>query len=1095
MKYIFKRDSKEVFYKRGLFISFSFFMLSLLLFHSEVFRGLEDYIFSCYNQNHFEKITLGAIETDTKKATLTEKNIQEKKKNRSQVVIVKKDMQSAKLFQMLHKSSDRSMFANLVNFLGSDKQIKFPKNKNVKNFKFFTMDIGLFKNIKDLPIVTSIGKWNGAEFKENYKPDFQNNYDSQSNLIAGSQKIKDWFNKTNNEGICSFIRIKEDLWSPKGDNVFKRFSTGSYLEIDPLSYQDDTYKPYESGNYQPSQLTYLILPTLSVNWQDEGLKKAIKEYSQTAKNNQKYIVDKKYKSIFKLLWQWTNFIVNASIMNIKPVFEFPKYNGKFDSEKGYINDVTLMRFSLAFSTEINKDYVIPAASVIGIDFLLDVDNKNDETVSSMDLSLMEALKNSKSNIVLASYAKNEGIASGVEFLDNIDDKGKTLSVRDGSIINLGKLRSFYSNKVELINPAKKFLMDTNSKTYEKVSRAAINVTKRNKSYVSSVPLYITYGGEKNLDNIIPSFGLKIAMLALDERAKRENKKLTKPYLQAMNDELERIRKLKVENKEIDYVKINDLEIPVDSEGNMYIDFVAIINDEALKIDYLADEEKKKYDVSQTTLPSYSLYECVGSEALKATDELSENELEEINKDTRLDYKNISARVLGKESWLFDRKGRDKNGLGSIVLFGPFELTDMDFYPTPLTFQTSFRGLNQDNMMGVEVHANAIINIMDSLYLKPPKFTNKSIITLFFACLILGLLLEIVTPTMGFFIMFGMSYYAIYHGYVSYIVERQILYVTPYLFAFPLIWSCSTLLNYIQESVKAQTTKAMFSRFVSADVVKYILDNPNAVKPGGEKAELTVFFSDVAGFTTISEKLSPEELVVLLNEYLGAMTDIVFKYGGTLDKFIGDAVMAFWNYPRKQEDHCLRACLCALEMQRKIDELQIDWAKRGLPKVAARCGINSAEVVVGYMGSIKAQMNFTCMGDGVNLASRLEGANKEYGTKMMISEAVYLKVQEKITCRFLDFLAVKGKKEPVKVYELVSEKGNEPENWSELVGMYDEAIRLHLEREWDKAIGLFDEILEKFPNDGPSITYKARCEEYKNHPPPEDWDGRYILTHK
>jgi adenylate cyclase len=316
-----------------------------------------------------------------------------------------------------------------------------------------------------------------------------------------------------------------------------------------------------------------------------------------------------------------------------------------------------------------------------------------------------------------------------------------------------------------------------------------------------------------------------------------------------------------------------------------------------------------------------------------------------------------------------------------------------------------------------------------------------------------------------------------------------------LISYPAIWCLATLTNYLRQRARAQKTKNMFARFVSKDVVQYMLENPELVKPGGQKVELTIFFSDVAGFTSISEALSPEDLVVLLNEYLGAMTDLIFEYGGTLDKFIGDAVMAFWNYPKEQSDHAARACLCALAMQRKIDELQVDWAKRGLPRVAARAGLNSADVVVGYMGSIKAQMNFTCMGDGVNLASRLEGANKEYGTLMMVSEATYLKAKDSITVRFLDFLAVKGKKEPVKVYQLVSEKGNEPADWFELVALYDKGIKLHLERKWDEAIQTFEELLARWPDDGPSETYIKRCQEYKLNPPPENWDGRYILTHK
>lgn len=187
-------------------------------------------------------------------------------------------------------------------------------------------------------------------------------------------------------------------------------------------------------------------------------------------------------------------------------------------------------------------------------------------------------------------------------------------------------------------------------------------------------------------------------------------------------------------------------------------------------------------------------------------------------------------------------------------------------------------------------------------------------------------------------------------------------------------------------------------------------------------------------------------------------------------------------------------LC-LRNAKKIDELQKDWLKRGFPILKARAGLNTAEVVVGIMGSSKTQVNFTCMGDGVNLAARLEGANKEYGTSLMVGESTYNLIKEKISCRFLDLLTVKGKLKPVKVYELVAKKGEEPPNWSLIEKMYDEAIQLHLNREWSKAIALFEEVLSIVPFDGPSQTYLKRCHEYADFPPPPDWDGRYIMTHK
>jgi adenylate cyclase len=206
-------------------------------------------------------------------------------------------------------------------------------------------------------------------------------------------------------------------------------------------------------------------------------------------------------------------------------------------------------------------------------------------------------------------------------------------------------------------------------------------------------------------------------------------------------------------------------------------------------------------------------------------------------------------------------------------------------------------------------------------------------------------------------------------------------------------------------------------------------------------------------------------------------------------------MAFWNFPRPQKNHAVLACFCALGMQERLLELQKDWAKRGFPRVSARIGLNTAEVIVGYMGAEDAQMNFTCMGDGVNLASRLEGANKQYGTLIMLGESTYLQAKEEITARFLDFLTVKGKSEPVKVYELISRRGEEPPDWSDHIGLYEAGIREYLARNWDGAEERFTAILQRWPNDGAAKTYVDRCGTFRQQPPSPDWDGVYHLTHK
>ncbi len=256
------------------------------------------------------------------------------------------------------------------------------------------------------------------------------------------------------------------------------------------------------------------------------------------------------------------------------------------------------------------------------------------------------------------------------------------------------------------------------------------------------------------------------------------------------------------------------------------------------------------------------------------------------------------------------------------------------------------------------------------------------------------------------------------------------------------------------------------------------------------------FTDIAGFTSISEKLDADDLTVFINNYLDEMTKILFKNGGTLDKYIGDAIMGFWNHPTSHEDHATKAVACAIEMQKKLKEMREKWIAQGLPKVEMRAGINTGTCMVGFVGS-KIQMNFTCLGDNVNLASRLEGANKAYGTFIMISQSVKEKLKPNLfSIRFLDFLAVKGKNEPVLVYEVRCWLDEETDIWKDKAGsIYHKGIDKYLTREWDESISLFEQVLKLVPDDAPSKVYIDRCKHFKLEPPEKNWDGRFILKTK
>ncbi len=295
--------------------------------------------------------------------------------------------------------------------------------------------------------------------------------------------------------------------------------------------------------------------------------------------------------------------------------------------------------------------------------------------------------------------------------------------------------------------------------------------------------------------------------------------------------------------------------------------------------------------------------------------------------------------------------------------------------------------------------------------------------------------------------------------------------------------------------KRKFIKSAFEHYMNPSVVEEIARNPDMLELGGKEMRLTAFFSDVAGFTTLSEQLSAPEVVELLNEYLTAMTDIVLKYDGTLDKYEGDAIMAVFGAPIHFADHAARACFVALEMQEKLSELRPKWRAEGKPELEARIGINTGSMVVGNMGS-RTRFDYTVMGDAVNLAARLEGVNKQYSTQIMISEFTYVDCRSEMVVREIDLIRVKGKAEPVRIYEVVARSNdNLGDDMKAVLEHYSGGLRAYRERDWETGIDEFKKALGVRPEDGPSLTYLKRCEEYRTNPPPDDWGGVYVMTTK
>jgi class 3 adenylate cyclase len=285
-----------------------------------------------------------------------------------------------------------------------------------------------------------------------------------------------------------------------------------------------------------------------------------------------------------------------------------------------------------------------------------------------------------------------------------------------------------------------------------------------------------------------------------------------------------------------------------------------------------------------------------------------------------------------------------------------------------------------------------------------------------------------------------------------------------------------------------------NRYLPVRVVAKILGGTSSLSLGGVRAPTTVFFSDVADFTSISEKLAPEEVVHLMNQYLSAMTDVIEKTGGTVDKYIGDAIMAFWGAPEPQVDHASRACEAALLQLEALTLLYEDWAKEGKPGLRIRIGLNAGEVVVGNMGSSR-RFNYTVMGDVVNLASRLEAANKNYGTTTLIGETVVKEAGDAFEFRRLDRLRVKGKTKAVEVYELLARKGKAAAKTLDARDAFERALAAYFARDWDSAESALDCAASLRPDDAAVGTYRKRIVELRANPPPAGWDGSYEMRSK
>jgi adenylate cyclase len=444
--------------------------------------------------------------------------------------------------------------------------------------------------------------------------------------------------------------------------------------------------------------------------------------------------------------------------------------------------------------------------------------------------------------------------------------------------------------------------------------------------------------------------------------------------------------------------------------------------------------------------------------------------------------------------------------GKLVLVGSTLSSQKDFFTTPFSrfrheaaslagrFGEMEKGVQGSDEPGVACHAHAVETILNLAFIRP---LNGWPIMAF--CLLLGLAgLVFYLPGLGLpwealllfsvaLLILGGSHLAFLHG--PYRVD-----VAPLLLVFALQFVTGVTLQKSFGRKKTAMITSMFGKYVSAGVVSELIKGDISPTLEGHRAELTMLFSDLRGFTTLSEKLGARDTGLLLNAYFDAMIPLVFSHRGTLDKLMGDAVMAFFGAPLPLPDHPAQAAATALEMLEKLDDLKKRTEIPGVDRLKIGIGLNTGEVTVGNLGS-NAFMDYTIIGDAVNLASRLEGLNKFYGTDILLSEFTANQLDDRFLVRDLDIVKVKGKETAVTIYELAGWR--ERSGSERLAGceIFNRGVRAYRRRDWSEAESLFKLVLEKIPADPPARLYLERIARLRENQPGPEWCGITIFDHK
>ncbi len=396
------------------------------------------------------------------------------------------------------------------------------------------------------------------------------------------------------------------------------------------------------------------------------------------------------------------------------------------------------------------------------------------------------------------------------------------------------------------------------------------------------------------------------------------------------------------------------------------------------------------------------------------------------------------------------------------------------------------------LSGVGLHASAYDTLIGRHWLRIVPVWLEALFLVFLA-LLLGALLPRFRPVSGALltalVMIGCLLASVLLVDTGYLLDPLRPALTAFFISVILLAE-----RWFTTDRRQRELRTMLGRYVTSSVVDVLTREPEKLKLGGTRRYMSVLFSDLRGFTTLSEGLSPERLVEVMNCYLHAMTEIVFEEEGVLDKYIGDAVMAFWNAPLDQADHATRAVRTALKMCKRLREMNEAGAFPEGVVLRVGVGVNTGDMVVGNIGG-ERRYDYTVIGDSVNLASRVEGLCKEYGTEVLITIATKQALGDGFVVRLVDRVAVKGKTEPVAIYEVVGFSAEVSDGQRTCIKQYETALQVYFEQRFDEAVRLAEELLEAFPSDGPTKTLLSRARGYQEAPPLTKWDGAFIMTKK